>query len=178
MTDTKEMIADAALKIIFDPRVKKLTVTNIVEECQITRQAFYYHFASIPALIEWIMVSRESEIEKLFESAQRMEDKIKQLFLFADSVKPYLEKSLSTGYHDEMMGVIHKAVSSFVRLQGSKNEDFMALPQSEQEIYIKIYTYVIFGFIYSWNSENAKSKDKICEVLAKVSDQLFIADAI
>ena len=29
---------------------KKLTVKDIVDECQITRQAFYYHFEDIPEL--------------------------------------------------------------------------------------------------------------------------------
>ena len=42
--DMKEVIASAARKLILEKKVKKLTVKDIVEECQITRQAFYYHF--------------------------------------------------------------------------------------------------------------------------------------
>ena len=40
----KEIIAEAARKLILEKKVKKLTVKDTVEECQITRQAFYYHF--------------------------------------------------------------------------------------------------------------------------------------
>lgn len=46
--DMKEVIASAARKLILEKKVKKLTVKDIVEECQITRQAFYYHFEGIP----------------------------------------------------------------------------------------------------------------------------------
>ena len=53
--DMKEIIADAARKLILEKKVKKLTVKDIVEECQITRQAFYYHFEGIPDLIQWSM---------------------------------------------------------------------------------------------------------------------------
>ena len=49
--DMKEIIAEAARKLILEKKVKKLTVKDIVEECQITRQAFYYHFEGIPDLI-------------------------------------------------------------------------------------------------------------------------------
>ena len=51
--DMKKTIAEAASSLLFEKRVKKLTVKDIVEECHITRQAFYYHFEDIPDLIHW-----------------------------------------------------------------------------------------------------------------------------
>lgn len=51
--DMKEMMAEAVRKLLMDKKVKKLTVKDIVEECQITRQSFYYHFEDIPALLQW-----------------------------------------------------------------------------------------------------------------------------
>lgn len=41
--DMKETIAEAARKLLMEKKVKKLTVKDIVETCEITRQAFYYH---------------------------------------------------------------------------------------------------------------------------------------
>ena len=48
----KEIITEAARKLVLEKKVKKLTVKDIVEECQITRQAFYYHFEGIPDMIQ------------------------------------------------------------------------------------------------------------------------------
>jgi len=45
---------------LFEKKVKKLTVKDIVEECNITRQAFYYHFEDISDLLQWA-VERDSE---------------------------------------------------------------------------------------------------------------------
>ena len=42
--DMKETIAEAARTLLMEKRKKKLTVKDIVDECSITRQAFYYHF--------------------------------------------------------------------------------------------------------------------------------------
>ena len=40
--DVKKAVSDAAKHLIIDKKVKKLTVKDIVEECHITRQAFYF----------------------------------------------------------------------------------------------------------------------------------------
>ena len=55
--DMKKTIAEAASNLLFEKKVKKLTVKDIVEECHITRQAFYYHFEDIPDLISQYIVS-------------------------------------------------------------------------------------------------------------------------
>ena len=55
--DMKKTIAEAASNILFEKKVKKLTVKDIVEECHITRQAFYYQFEDIPDLISQYIVS-------------------------------------------------------------------------------------------------------------------------
>ena len=53
--DMKEVIAQAAMKLLIEKHAKKLTVKDIVEECHITRQTFYYHFADIPEMFRWIL---------------------------------------------------------------------------------------------------------------------------
>ena len=54
-TDMKRLIAEATQTLLLERHVKKLTVKDIVEECHITRQAFYYHFAGIPELLRWMI---------------------------------------------------------------------------------------------------------------------------
>ena len=53
--EMKETIARAALQLLTEKHVKKLTVKDIVDQCHITRQAFYYHFENIPTLFCWMM---------------------------------------------------------------------------------------------------------------------------
>lgn len=67
--DMKETIAEAARTLLMEKRKKKLTVKDIVDECSITRQAFYYHFEDIPELFRWII---ERDTEKLLKSSQAL----------------------------------------------------------------------------------------------------------
>lgn len=49
---TRKAIQDAFLKLAAQKPVDKITVKDIVEECQINRNSFYYHFEDMPNLIE------------------------------------------------------------------------------------------------------------------------------
>lgn len=88
--DMKETIAEAARKLLMEKNRKKLTVKDIVEECNITRQAFYYHFEDIPELFRWIM---ERDTIKLLKGSQAFDDpeqRIRYFFLEAINVLPYI----------------------------------------------------------------------------------------
>lgn len=69
--NAKDSIAQAAKSLVMKKGVKRLTVKDIVEECHITRQAFYYHFEDIPALFRWIL-ERDSEQTLLRKDLSRV----------------------------------------------------------------------------------------------------------
>ena len=51
--DMKEIITEAARKLVLEKKVKKLTVKDIVEGCGLTRQTFYRNFKDKYDLINW-----------------------------------------------------------------------------------------------------------------------------
>lgn len=77
--DMKKTIAEAASNLLFEKKVKKLTVKDIVEECHITRQAFYYHFEDIPDLIHWVLYQ---ETEVVLEECIAQQDLEKGFAIF------------------------------------------------------------------------------------------------
>ena len=48
---TKKAIADSFLKLLREKPLDKITIKDIVEDCGINRNTFYYHFEDIPALV-------------------------------------------------------------------------------------------------------------------------------
>lgn len=53
MNRTKKVIIDVFWQLLEEKPYSKITVQNIVERCQISRNSFYYHFQDIPALVEY-----------------------------------------------------------------------------------------------------------------------------
>lgn len=52
---TERAIAESFIKLLNERPLDKITIKDIVEDCGINRNTFYYHFADIPALVESIL---------------------------------------------------------------------------------------------------------------------------
>ena len=49
--NTKEVFAESLKKMLENKRLEYITVKDIVEDCGVSRQAFYYHFDDIYDLL-------------------------------------------------------------------------------------------------------------------------------
>ena len=66
---TRKAIMASFVKLLEERPLSKVTVKDIVEDCGINRNTFYYHFEDIPSLIEAIV--REETPAALFCSTER-----------------------------------------------------------------------------------------------------------
>ena len=51
--DMKILIAEAFIDLLEKESIDKITVKQLIEECHISRQTFYYHFRDIMDVLEW-----------------------------------------------------------------------------------------------------------------------------
>lgn len=87
--DMKKLIAEAVHTLLIEKKVKKLTVKDIVEECHITRQSFYYHFEDIPDLLRWILEQSKEEFMREARNQREAESALRYFFLMAINALPY-----------------------------------------------------------------------------------------
>ena len=52
---TRRAIKETFLKLLNQRPLNQITVKDIVEDCGINRNSFYYHFEDLPALVEEIV---------------------------------------------------------------------------------------------------------------------------
>lgn len=62
---TKKAIESSFLKLLNETLLSNITVKMIVDDCQINRNSFYYHFQDIPSLLEEITVQMLDSIIRL-----------------------------------------------------------------------------------------------------------------
>ena len=108
-SSTKEALGNALKKMLSVKPIDKITVKDLVEECGVNRQTFYYHFHDIYELLEWtiekeaarlVSGSRCRDIRavliRLFDFAVTNENFIIHAYKSADRyfVKKFLEDGL------------------------------------------------------------------------------------
>ena len=88
----KNMIADAFLAMTARKSVDKITVKDLVEACDISRQTFYYHFQDILEVIEWAGKRVVQKGVDLSLAAETPEEAIRTFFSVAAEHYGLLQK--------------------------------------------------------------------------------------
>ena len=71
---TRRAIKETFLKLLNQRPLNQITVKDIVEDCGINRNSFYYHFQDLPALLEEIIARRVQELIKDHPTVDSVED--------------------------------------------------------------------------------------------------------
>lgn len=60
LKNAKQVFAESLKKMLSKKSLDHITVKDLVEDCGVSRQAFYYHFTDIYNLVEWIFIEEAS----------------------------------------------------------------------------------------------------------------------
>lgn len=65
--NTKKIIAASLKRAMEKKPLSKITVSEIVADCNINRKTFYYHFEDIQSLLKWILEQEALEVVKNYD---------------------------------------------------------------------------------------------------------------
>lgn len=114
-TNTKEIFVDAYLELLKEKDITKISIIDLTEKSQSSRQTFYYYFKNLNGLIEWAF---ENETNKACSKLVPGESwpvaslhYIELLEKFTDLIRSARDTSKSTYIYD----LLNKSVEKFVR---------------------------------------------------------------
>ena len=88
---TKRKIADCVKQLMRKKEIRKITIQDIMDATNMSRQSFYYHFKDIYDVLEWI--ERCDFANRIVcEADQTMEEWTLHLFHVLDEERPFFER--------------------------------------------------------------------------------------
>lgn len=73
---TKNELAESLKKLMAKKPLDKITVTELVESCNVNRKTFYYHFQDIRDLLKWILEEEAVNVVRQFDMLSDLESVI------------------------------------------------------------------------------------------------------
>ena len=64
---TKTVLAESLKKAMAKKPFQKITVSELIRDCDMNRNTFYYHFEDIHALLRWLLKHEAIEVMKNFD---------------------------------------------------------------------------------------------------------------
>lgn len=74
--NTKKILAESLKRLMKVKTFSKITVTDIISDCGVNRNTFYYHFQDIYDLLKWMFEKEAIEVVKNFDLLSNYEDAI------------------------------------------------------------------------------------------------------
>ena len=154
---TKKAIIEAFYKLLSEKPLDKITVKEIIEECSVTRNTFYYYYSDVYELfeeelrtaVEKIVNDRQLVLEpdeftiKLIGEAVKNKKIIKNIYASRD--KFCLERHIS----EAVEYIVSNTVENLVAETSRSSEDLRLI--------CKILTYTVIGAVNEWM--NGRMKD-------------------
>lgn len=110
---TKYLIIDSFLSLVKENDLEKISVTDIVENCDISRQTFYYHFDGINEMIRWAF---EQETEKICKEGPSSSSWVKSCADYLPFMNKYndlFQKSINTSLSTYINGLLQESTYKF-----------------------------------------------------------------
>lgn len=132
---TKEALISAFHELILQEEFDKITVTDLVEKCEISRQTFYYHFGDIHNMLTWAF---DSETKRICENQNpdNWEDTEIKYIEFFKKYDTLLRKSLKSTDFIFVLNLIDKSFYDCIR-------SYISAKRSEEQSFGKNADYVI-----------------------------------
>lgn len=167
--DMKELIAQATNTLLAEKHVKKLTVKDIVEQCHITRQAFYYHFQDIPELLQWMI---ERYTEQMFQevlSKGNGEDGLRCFFVMAINAIPYVERGMDSNYALELEQLLRHNIQRFFLMASERQNFYPQCTHAQRKIILRYHSQAIMGLLQEWTPEDTEQLDQIVHTVYRLT---------
>lgn len=145
---TKNRIYECALKMAESRPINKITVREIVEKCEITRNTFYYHFHD---LYDVYVSFVDSKINELIKNSET--DPTAVFFDFIELAVSYrkvwvnLYKSIGS---DRLSAFVIEKIKQFIVMSISKKYDLESISALDLEIICNFYGEAVFGILLHW----------------------------
>lgn len=160
---TKQAIKSSFMKLLNQQPLSKISVRDIVEDCGINRNSFYYHFQDIPSLIEEIIKEDADRIIEQHPTVNALRECINIMFRYAlENKKAVLHIYNSANrdiYEKSMMKLCEYVVTKYLETVFGKD------PESEKAraSAIIFFKCELFGLSFEWIEKGMK-EDAIEEI--------------
>lgn len=147
---TKKALAASLKKLMQNRPLDKIPIREIVDDCGVNRKTFYYHFANIYDLVEWMFKEEAIEVVKEYNLITNYEDAIRFSMDYIQKNQHVCNSALDALGRDELKRFFY---NNFVATMRGIVDNFsknMVIPDDYKDFLINFYTESFASLLIQW----------------------------
>lgn len=166
---TKNMIISSYLELVKEKGIEKVSVTDIVEKCDISRQTFYYHFDDIKSMIKWAFEYETDIICTNGPSSQKWVEACADYLPFLKKYNDLLQSCINTSYSTYISNLLTQSAYRFSCCFIKQSEN--ASPNSNMQFFLKCASLAFVGLLYGEFQKETPDYIGLMKKIEKVFDK-------
>lgn len=157
MPNTTKLALEASLKkLLLHKKIDKITISDLTNDCGISRMSFYYHFKDIYDLVEWVCIEdgkRALQDKKTYDTWQ---EGMTQIFEAVMENKPFILNVYSAVSREKIESYLYKLTYHLIADVVAEKCDGIDLPDEDKAFIAEFYKYGFVGIMLDWISHGMK----------------------
>lgn len=166
---TKLALEQALKNLLLKKSLARITVTDITEECGISRMTFYYHFKDVYDLVEWCCyedASRALEGKKHYDNWQ---EGFLQIFEAVRENKPFILNVYHSVSREQIENYLFRLTYDLLKGVVEEEAKGMVVREEDKAFIANTYKYAFVGVMLDWIKDDMlPDPKKIIDNLEKV----------
>lgn len=147
---TKNSIANAFMKLLTQRPFEKITVRDIVEECGLTRNTFYYYYQDTYDIVDYILTREINKIIESQEAGKIDEDFLDTVFSFVFDNPKLMYHLFKSSKRDELDFYFKKAIGTALDNFITRLEGDTPIPSEDRQLILTVVTGSIISATGEW----------------------------
>lgn len=170
---TKLVIAQSLREILKTKPFDKIKIREIVDNCNLNRQTFYYHFQDIYELVEWMYTHDGSLIVRDTFKAGGLSETVRLMLVYIENHKSELLNISNSKASYYFFDFLRKRINECYILCFDLLSSEYNIPESYKSFIAEYLTCAIVGVLEHWiknTSADRFSSEEFLEMLETIED--------
>ena len=161
---TKLALASSLKRLLQKKFLDDITVKEIVEDCEVNRQTFNYHFQDIYDLLHWFL---DHETVQVVQDCPSWQEALMAVFRYIQENHMIIYHIYRSGGRDHLDCQFFTMSRALVVLLLENASDGLSISQRDREFLVDFYMYALAGTMLGWLADDMKEEP--AQLAARIS---------
>lgn len=147
---TKKAIVDSFYKLLVKKPFNQITVKDIVTDCGVNRNSFYYYFEDIPSLLADEISILSQNLMECYSNFDSIEEWLLHVLNIAKDNKKIIDNCIAHVDSSVSEKYLTKIFTHIISDHIEKSASVSNVSESDKAIMVRLLIYQYIGFFHEW----------------------------
>ncbi|MDO5300074.1 MAG: TetR/AcrR family transcriptional regulator C-terminal domain-containing protein [Clostridia bacterium] len=147
---TKRMLAMSLKSLLTKTTLDNITIQDIVDDAEVSRKTFYYHFQDIYDLMEWTLMEEQKRLLPEAITLENWQQEITKVYAYLQENRALILNAYHSIQRETLENVLMRILAPRIEGLFRLQPDSDLISDEDRRFLVDIYAFGLSGMILRW----------------------------